>query len=222
MNLEALGTCTLFTSIKEDELSAILTCLGAKTKHYTKGQFIFKTGTKLTRVGVVLEGCVHLIQEDYWGNRLLIEQVTPGEIFGEAFACSLNEVLLLDAQAAKDSTVLFLDFQRLVTTCSSACAFHLKLITNMVSSMARENIALTRKIEHTNRRSISDKILSYLSTQALLHDSSHFEVPFSRQEFADYLAIDRASLCRSLAALKEQGVIDVQGRSISLLTSADV
>jgi CRP-like cAMP-binding protein len=204
--------------MNEDELIAILSCLDARTKHYGRGEFILKAGTKLTCVGVVLEGCVHLIQEDYWGNRLLIEQIVPGEVFGEAFACSLDEVLLLDAQAAKDSTVLFIDYQRIVTTCSSACTFHLRLITNMISSMARESIALTRKIEHTNRRSIPDKILSFLSTQALLNGSSHFDIPFSRQELADYLAVDRASLCRSLKTLKDQGLISAQGRNFTLRT----
>ncbi len=214
-----LSHCALFEDMSKDELSAVLSCLDAKTRRYKKGEFILKAGTKLARVGVVLAGCAHLIQEDYWGNRLLIAQALPGEEFGEAFACSANEVLSLSVYAAQDTTVLFIDYQRIVTVCSSACTFHVRLIKNMLLSMAQKNISLTRKIEHTSKRNVQEKILSYLSAQALLANSPHFEISFTRQELADYLAVDRASLCRALGALQDQGFIAVQGRNITLLNN---
>ncbi len=217
MEHQALSHCALFADMHEGELSAILSCLNARTRQYKKGEYILKSGSGLTRVGIVLSGCVHLIQEDYWGNRFLMSQVCSGEEFGEAFACAPNEVLPLSAYAAQDTEVLFIDYQRIATVCSSACTFHVRLIKNMLFSMAQKNIALTKKIEHASKRSLREKILSYLSSQALHAGSPHVDIPFTRQELADYLAVDRASLCRSLGALQDEGLITVQGRNITLL-----
>lgn len=212
-----LLNCKLFEGIKEADLAAILVCLNAVTRNYSKGDFVMKAGSSPTNVGVVTEGCVHIMQEDYWGNRTLIEQVASFEVFGEAFACAETERLPLSIMAAKDTSILFIDYKRIITTCSSACAFHAHLIKNMVSSMAQRNLALMKKIEHTNKRNIREKLLSYFSTQALLGDSSSFEIPFSRQELADYLAVDRASLSRSLSAMEDDGLVDLQGRRVTLL-----
>lgn len=219
MDHESLRTCALFAGIEGADIPVILGCLDARKKNYPKDDFILKAGTKVTQVGVVLEGCVNLIQEDYWGNRTLIEQVLPGGVFGEAFACAEVEMIPLSVVAAKESTILFIDYKRIITVCSSACTFHLNLIKNMIGSIAYKNVALTRKIEHTNKRSIRDKILAYLSSQAILNDSPSFTIPFSRQELADYLAVDRASLSRSLGMMKADGIIELQGRRATLLRS---
>lgn len=215
--MSVLEKCSLFEGISEDQLTAILGCLEAQTKTYPKGDFVFRAGTKLTKVGVVLEGNVQLIQEDYWGNRSLLEQIAPGGIFGEAFACTDHAILPLSVIAADDVTILLIDYRRIISVCTSACEFHLRVIKNMVTSMAQKNIVLTRKIEHTSKRTINEKILSYLSGQALRNGSPSFTIPFNRQELADYLAVDRASLSRSLGQMRDEGILRVKGRRFELI-----
>lgn len=195
----------------------MLKCLDAREKHYPKGDFILKAGAIPTHVGIVLEGRINLVQEDYWGNRSLIDQILPSGIFVEAFACAGDERMPLNVIATTDTDVLFIDYNRIINGCSSSCGFNLPLIKNMISSIARKNVALTRKMEHMNKRSIHDKILSYLSMQALINGSSSFAIPFSRQELADYLAIDRASLSRSLSKMQDEGLIRFQGKKFTLI-----
>ena len=217
MKYELLQDCTLFSGIESTQIPSILACLDAREKNYPKDDYILQAGTRVLHVGVVVEGCINLIQEDYWGNRILIEQVYSGGVFGEAFACAEVEKIPVSVVAAKDTTVLFLDYQRIIKVCSSACVFHLQLIKNMVNSIAQKNVALTHKIEHTSKRSIQDKVLAYFSTQAIQSGSASFKIPFSRQELADYLSVDRASLSRSLGLMKSEGLIDLQGKNVKLL-----
>lgn len=217
MDQTVLQQCKLFAGIDAEGLSAILPCLNAQEKRYPKNSFIFHVEESPSCVGIVLEGAVHLVQEDYWGNRTLIERVLPGGTFGEVFACTDEEKIPLNVIAVEDSTILFIDYKRIVTVCSSACSFHLQLIKNMMQALAYKNIALTGKVEHIGKRTLYDKILSYLSSQAIMNNSSSFTIPFSRQELADYLAVDRASLSRTLGIMKAEGVIRFKGRAFELI-----
>ncbi|MGI6105351.1 MAG: Crp/Fnr family transcriptional regulator [Raoultibacter sp.] len=213
----ATRNCELFAGIQVEHVAPMLKCLGARKKKYAKGDFIFHAGESVSYVGVVVQGAISLVQEDYWGNRSLLEHVGEGGLFGEAFACVDNTAVPMSAIALEDVEVLQVDYKRIITTCSSECAFHLILIKNMLACMAKRNIALMRKIEHISKRSINDKVLSYLSAQAMRHDAPSFEIPFSRQEFADYLSVDRASLSRALGSMRKEGLIDVKGRHFELL-----
>ena len=217
MNIDVLTTCPLFKEMDDQDIPKILSCLDARERHYPKGNSILSAGTIPAYVGIILEGKVQLVQEDYWGNRSLIDHILPGGIFAEAFACAGHERMPLSVVASTDTTVLFIDYNRIITTCSSNCSFHLTLIKNMLSSIARKNIALTRKMEHMNKRTLHDKILSYLSMQALINDSPHFTIPYSRQEFADYLAVDRTSLSRSLSKMQDEGLLKYQGKKFTLI-----
>lgn len=217
MDIVTLKTCPLFKGMSDQDIPKILSCLDARERQYPKGDSILNVGDIPAYVGIVLEGQVQLVQEDYWGNRSLIDHILPGGIFAEAFACAGNERMPLSVIASTDTKVLFIDYSRIITVCSSSCNFHLALIKNMLSSIARKNIALTRKIEHMNKRKLRDKILSYFSMQALINNSPSFTIPYSRQELADYLAVDRASLSRSLSKMQDEGIIRFQGKKFTLL-----
>lgn len=220
VDIDVLKLCPLFANVAESDIHTILSCLNSFAKSYPKDDFIFVAGEKPHEVGVVMRGSVTLFQEDYWGNKSLVEKISTGGLFAEAFV-SAKAPIALHVVAASDTEILFIDYDRIMTLCSSACAFHQVLIKNIVSAIAFKNIALMRKLEHISKRSIQEKLLSYLSEQAIAHNSSQFTLPFSRQELADYLSIDRASLSRSLSLMKDRGLIDYQSNKFTLYDRLD-
>jgi CRP-like cAMP-binding protein len=114
---------------------------------------------------------------------------------------------------------MFIDFQRIIATCTSACVFHTLLIRNMIGVFARKNMMLVGKMEHITKRTTRDKLLSYLSEQARLHNSNSFEIPFDRQELADYLSVERSALSAEMSRLKADGVINYRKNHFELLES---
>ena len=70
------------------------------------------------------------------------------------------------------------------------------------------NRELTRKLEHMSQRTTRDKLLSYLSDQSLKQDSSCFEIPFNRQQLADFLAVDRSAMSKELGKLRDEGILE--------------
>lgn len=212
----SIAACPLFLGIEEEKIDALLGCLRAREQSYEKSSFVFHADDKATSVGIVISGSVNVIQEDYWGNRTILAHIRPGGLFGEAYSCAGIERLPVGVVAAEDSTVLFLDYRKIITTCSAACAFHTSLISNMIGVLANNNMKLAKKLEHLSKRSIREKLLSFLSTEAVKQEGSTIEVPFDRQELAEFLGVDRSALSRELSKMKKDGLIAYEKNRFTL------
>jgi len=214
---EILKNTELFRGIKEDALSALLGCLGAKAVRYGKNGTVLPAGEALSAFGIVLSGLVQVVQEDYFGNRDILSVFGPGEIFGESFAFAETKELPVSAVAVSESEILFLDCRRIETPCANACAFHALLIRNLMNILARKNVALTRKIGFTSRRTTREKLLAYLSAEARKAGKSSFAIPFSRQELADYLSVDRSAMSAELSKMRREGILSFWKNEFTLL-----
>ncbi|MDR3231188.1 MAG: Crp/Fnr family transcriptional regulator [Synergistaceae bacterium] len=215
--LPAIKKCALFATVDESDLEALLNCLGATTDVFEKNDFIFRVDDAAVSVGLVLSGGVHVLQEDFWGNRAIVARVESGDSFGEAFSCAGVEKLPVAVVAAERSEVLFLDYGRTAGVCSSVCPFHVGLIENMMRILAEKNIALTQKMEHLTRRTTREKLLSWLSEQARRAGSNSFEIPFNRQELAEYLSVDRSAMSAELSKMRKENLLRCERSRFELL-----
>lgn len=157
------------------------------------------------------------MQEDYWGNRAIVERVAAGGLFGEALSCAEIERLPASVLAAEDAQILQIDYRRIVTSCSSACGFHSALIRNMIGILASHNVMLAQKMKHLTQHGTRAKVLSYLSAQAQQAQSNSFDIPFNRQELADYLSVDRSALSDTLSRMQREGVLRFRRNRFTLL-----
>ena len=206
-NLPILRACPLFEGIREADLLGMLGCLGAVPMNVKKGQNVFSEGDQAVRVGIVLEGKLLLLREDYFGNRSIFGQVLPGQLFGETYAFSHAQSLPVTVSAEEDSRLLLLDSRRITTCCSNACEFHNRVIYNLLRLVADKNLLLHQKIQITSQRTTADKLMAYLSQQAKLHNSPTFTIPYDRQALADYLEVDRSGLSTEIGKLKKEGIM---------------
>ncbi len=205
--LQVLKGSSLFQGMTEEEVEKALGCLAPERKSYAKGAHIFTRGESITSVALVLEGRVHIQKEDYWGNLSILSEISEGEVFGEVYACLRNENMLNNAVAVKDSQILLINIQKILTVCSSACAFHSRLIQNLFTVMAFKNKMLAQKLEHMSQRTTREKLRSYLSEQSMKSGSSSFYIPFNRQQLADFLSVDRSAMSNELCKMREEGIL---------------
>lgn len=206
----------LFNGISQSEISAMLGCLNAKEVSYKKGEYIYREGDIMQEAGIILEGKVHLQQDDFWGNRNIIFVLHEGNMFGEVYSCLGNEKLQISIAAETDCRILLINLRKTMSVCKNSCIFHHQMIENLVFSIARKNLQLTEKIQHTSRRTIREKVLSYLSEESRRHGSSYFTIPFTRQQMADYLAVDRSALSKELAKMKDEGLVEYERNQFRL------
>ena len=215
--LPVLKKSSLFTGVQAGEISAMLKCLSARLKHYKKEEFIIRSGDYVRSVGMVVSGTALIIQEDFWGKRTIISEVLPGSLFAETYACLSSMPIEMSVVSDSECDVLFMDFNKILTVCTSACEFHTRLIQNFLSSFAIRNLMLTKKMQHMSKKTIREKLLSYLSTESLKSSSSTFDIPFNRQQLADYLSVDRSALSNEMSKLQAEGVLVFKKNRFTLI-----
>lgn len=215
---DILSQCPLFAGICLQELGQMLSCLGGKITGIAKGRPVFLEGDPAEFVGVVLSGKVQILRSDYYGNRSVLTVVSPGGLFGEAFACAGVETLPVSAMALQTCTVLLLDCKRVLSGCSNACPFHSRLVRNLLQGIAQKNLILTQKIRCMSQKTTQEKLMEFLLEQAKQQGSAEFVIPYDRQALADYLGVERSAMSAELSKLKKAGWIDCSGSRFRMLT----
>ena len=207
----------IFSGLSEDEISSMSGCLNAKVQSFEKGEYIFRQGEYINNITLVAEGSIHIQNDDYWGNRTIVNVVPVGDMFGEAYTAPDSGALLNDVVAASDCTVIFFDTQKLMTTCPTACRFHSAVIQNLFFAISDKIWKLVRKIGIISRRSTREKLMTYLSEQAKKHKSGTFEIPFNRQQLADFLSVDRSAMSAELCRMRDEGLLKFERNKFILL-----
>jgi len=215
--LTVLEKCPLFDGLTGEEILTMLHCLNARKRSVEKDALLFREGDLADTAGVVLSGAVRVLREDYYGNRTVLGQLEPGELFGETFACAGVSALPVSVAAVQPSEVLLLDVRRVLTVCSHACTFHSRLIRNLVQAVAQKNLFLNQKLDITGRRTTREKLMAYLLRQAKEAGSPSFTIPFDRQALADYLGVERSAMSAELSAMQKEGILKTQRSRFELL-----
>ena len=215
---DVLRRCPLFSDIADAQLLPMLSCLGAKTETYQKAQTILAEGSPARCFGIVLSGAVQIIRMDYDGNRSIMTNLEPSQLFGESFACAEIHDIPVDVVAAEPTEVMLLDAHRITKSCSNACSFHHQMIFNLMKVVAAKNLAFHRKLEITSCRTTREKLLTYLSHAAKENGSNSFTIPYDRQALADYLGVDRSGLSVEIGRLRREGILLCEKSHFTLLS----
>ena len=214
--LKILKKSQLFSGVAEDEIEAMLDCLSAELRTYQKGSYVLHQGEYLHHITVLVAGSLLIQKDDFWGNRSIVNKISVGEMFGEAYVAPGSEALLNDVIATEDSAIIFFDVHKILTTCSSACRFHAMVIQNLFYAISVKNRSLVQKLGHMSKRTTREKLLSYLSEQAKKQGTSSFEIPFNRQQLADFLSVDRSAMSNELCKLRDEGLLSFERNRFQL------
>lgn len=206
--LKVLRQCPLFSQIGDEDLLKMLVCLGAKFETFDKKYTVIAEGNPAKYVGVVLSGSVQVVRIDYYGNRSILSEVGVSDVFGEAFACAEVPAIPVSVIANEPCEVMLIDCGHILHTCSNHCGFHQQLIFNLMKDLATKTILFHQKIEIMSKRTTREKLLTYLMAQAKNAGKPEFDIPFDRQELADYLEVDRSGLSAEIGKLRKEGILE--------------
>ncbi len=212
-----LKKCALFRSIKEDDLGHLLKCLSAQLKSYRADEYIFLSGDEINFIGIVISGTIEIMKENLSGNKHIVAIMGPSDMFAEGIVCTVNRISPVTVKIKQDANILLLPYERIIKSCGNSCQFHISLIQNMMVILGERNVRLNRKLELLTLKGMREKLASYLLNEVSERGSSMFQINLNRSELADFLNVSRTSMCRELARMKEEGLIDYYGNSFKLL-----
>ena len=203
-----LSNTQLFRGLETTEITSLLNCLNTTEHSYKKGEVILSEGSITENIGIVLSGMVMISCNDIWGNSSVLGNVAPGSVFGEVYACIPGQPMLVTVSAVEDTSVLFMNVGRVLTTCSKSCIFHTKLVQNLLTVCAYKSLQLSQRIQHTSSKSIRGRLMSYFSECVKQFGGNSFLIPYNRQQLADYLNVDRSTMCNELSKMQKDGLIE--------------
>ncbi len=205
----------LFDGISETELEKMLCCLESFEKTYCKNETILNEGESIHYVGIVLDGAVKIGKTDYNGNETSMAKVPQGEVFAEVFACAKISHSPVSITALTRSSILFFDYNKIISTCSSSCLFHRQLISNMLTIVAHKTLYLNRRVDVISKRTLRNKILAYFHYES--DGLSTFRIPMNREELANFLCADRSALSNELSKMQKEGLIKYHKNEFEIL-----
>ena len=216
MNDDLLKKSILFKGMTDPERDECLLTLNAHRKSYKKGDAILHAGNLTDQMGMVLSGSVTIESNDMWGNRTILSQVGTGQFFAETYALLPEEVMLVDVVANENCQVLFLHVGNMISKMQRA-AWSQKLYRNLLLISPHKNLTLSGRSFHTAPKSARGRILAYLNTVSLKKHSTEFDIPFDRQQLADYLNLERTNMSKELTRMRREGIIECRKNHFKLL-----
>ena len=221
MNIQNLQKTMIFRGMDENEIEEALTALSATEKKYKKSSAIFHAGKTTERMGLVLDGSVTIESNDMWGNRTILSHVGNGQFFAETYALLENEPMLVDVTANEDCRILFLRIGSLSQLMSARNTWTQKLVTNLLTISAHKNLTLSGRSFHTSPKTIRGRVMAYLNSVSLQKGANEFDIPFDRQQLADYLNLERTALSKELGKMQKDKIISVNRNHFIIHVSDD-
>lgn len=215
--LPILKKCALFKNMSDNDILNIVHCMDITPRSFPADSYLFFLNDTVNAVGIILEGEVEIVKETIAGGRHIIAILHSSDIFGEGIVCTSNRRSPVTAKTRTPATICFIAFEKILTTCSHSCSFHTHLIHNMMLILGEKNLFLNHKIDLLTLKGMREKLATYLLTFSTQVGSHQFNLPFNRNELAEFLNVSRTSMCRELSRMKDEGMIDYHLNRVKIL-----
>ena len=215
-----IGASPLFRGISEESQQAMRTCFDMREVSFRADEVIYDFGAGRNMVGVLAEGAAVIERIDQQGSRTILERLESGGVFGEMLMFENVAGDSITVIAEEPCRVWFMQDEHVTRRCEKACAHHSRLVENMFHIMTEKAAALSERVEVLSRRSIREKLLCYFGLLAGQRQKPSFQLPFSLSALADYISADRSAMMRELKKMKDERLVEVAGRQVTLCTPA--
>lgn len=206
----------LFKNISTEDQKNMLYCFKTTTRTYTSGETICFFDDNDQGIGIIEKGNASVIHGLTNGSQTILEQLNPGDIFGQLFYFYGNKENIW-VEANSNCTVMYFDYEHIVKRCSKACNHHSQLVHNVLEMISTKTQSICEHLEVLSQRSIRERLMSYFEILSSQTGSNTFELPFNMTVLADYLSVDRSAMSRELGKMRDDGLLEIKKKKITLL-----
>ena len=215
----ALNRVNLFDNLQERNVKKLLSLLNAHKFKYKKGKEIFETFKRENYIGIVIKGEAEIIKNDYKGNREIIETLKENSVFGSSISSlNNNEYEIISKE---DVEVIYIDFNDLINKDNIDKIYYNEFLLNLFIIINDKIKEKNERIRILSNKTIRNKLLEYFSIERSKTHSKNIYLPFTFNDLANYLSIDRSAMSRELKFMKDEGFIEIKGKRISILYNED-
>ncbi len=212
-NMELMGQIDLMKSITPQEIESYLIEGSCKITQYKKNNIVHFVGEVCSKLEIILSGKVVIERIDESGNLMTIAEFLGGDVLGGNLMFSKNPYYPMTVTAKEATLILEINKDRLFRLFSDNHEF----LSSYLEYVSDHTVILGDRIKHYVNRTIRESIISYLNFEAKKQNSSIIKLSMTKKALAERIGVQRTSLSRELAKMREDGLIEFTPVSISLL-----
>lgn len=205
----------IFDNVTNDEFEEMISCGCVHIVNHEKGSILLHTGDKTNQFGIVLSGEIYIESIDLWGNRMILHRISSGGVFGETYALS-GVPLMVDVTVTKDSKIAYVNLSKLLMDENQQKLWYSKVVKNLLMLSVNKNLLWSERVFCISAKSIRSRVMNYLSAESVRQSSTQFDIPFDRQQMADYLNVERSALSKELGRMQKEGILTFKKRRFQL------
>ena len=207
---------TPFEGLTKSQINKLFDLLGVHVYKFNKNQEILPTIKNENIVGIILEGYAQILNIEYNGNEIVIDNLYKDSVFGTNVSLTNSENYQIIAK--QDTDVLVIDYDKLINPQNLNHNYFNIFFRNLFDIINIKMKEKNERIKVLEKKQIREKLLEYFEMEYKKgHLNNNIFLSFSFKDLADYLAINRSAMFRELKHLKEEKLIEVKNRRVTLL-----
>ena len=205
-----------FSSLKALNKEELLKMANCKTSYtIKKGEPIFEEGETVNGIYCVKDGVCKLSKLSANGKDQIVKLVKPGELLGQRSMIS-DEPANLSAVALEDMEVCFIPRSEVLQFFNNNNQFSMNIMKSICGDLKESDDHMVSMAQKTVKERLAETLL-YLEDTFGRNEDGSLHIQLSREELAGMIGTATESCIRLLSEFNKSGLIDLNGKKISIL-----
>lgn len=204
-----------FENLNQNQINKLFSLLGVHIYNFKKNQEILPTIKYENIISIILQGYAQIINIDYNGNEIVMENLAKNDIFGTNISATNSEYTQIIAK--EETKVLVIDYNKLINPANLKYNYFNIFFRNIFDIINTKFKEANERVKILEKKQIREKLLEYFEIEHKKSRQNNIYLPFTFKTLADYIAVDRSAMFRELKHLKDEKFIEVNDRKITLL-----
>ncbi len=215
-----LRQCRLFRDLPPGILEGALLPRG-RLREFEKQAVLTAPGDRVDWFAIVLRGKAQISQIFSDGTSSLMDALGPGYPLGTDLICTRSRRSPYYAIAAGPLQILQFPGTLLLEPGALPEETRMVLQRNLLTILSDSNLRKHYRLAILAQRGLRDRVLVYLTMQAERRGTHTFRIPFSREELAAFLCVNRSALSHELSRMEAEGLIRFRKNEFTLLSAGE-
>ena len=206
----------LFRDLPEDVLTnQILPC--GQLQEIRQDQFVIEPQQRVDFFSILITGKIHILHLFSDGSRSLMTALTPGEALGIDLICTRNQISPYHAAAVVPTKLLTFPAALILKPGALREDCRQEILSRLLTMISQYNMKKEYRLAILSQKGLRERIITYLMMQSNKRRSATFRIPFTREEMAAFLCVNRSALSHELSLMEQEGLIVFRKNVFTLL-----
>lgn len=209
--IESLKNLPLFNEVNLSLLDKLVSNSEIIKRSYNKGSTIHEQHTECYGIDIVSTGKLISYSLSSGGSETFIFEFSENSIIGANLLFGKENKYPMNIYCTSDC-ILFHVSKSAVIKLLREYSF----VMQFIKSLSLNSQGMNKKIAMYTQKSLRENLVDYFTVLSEVQKSKTIILPISKKQLADHLGVQRPSLFRELKRMKDEGLLKIENRKITI------